>query len=158
LLKLSTMDALDLLRAQHAEILGLFTRVATLDVGERWYVLDILVEAIDLHRRVVPLCLSSTSVSRSSPEDFDRFRRVRDELTALDPADPRFLAELADLQEQATRHCRREQERLFPAMERQLDSQARLALAKAVLDVIAEFEREGEREDWGLLRQVATVG
>jgi hypothetical protein len=62
LLSLQSMDALELLRTQHAEIRGLFARTETLDAGDRSCALDILVEAIDLHlERSIYTCASRQS-------------------------------------------------------------------------------------------------
>jgi hypothetical protein len=137
------MDALDLLRAQHAEILGLFKRTSTLDAGDRWCALDILVEAIDLHLRVMPLCIARASPPRSERlKDVASLRHIRDELTELDPADAQFAARRARIHDDVLLLCRRQQQRLFPALERQLDESARRSLAMDLLQAIAQFERE----------------
>ena len=137
------MDALDLLRAQHAEILGLFARTEALNVGDRWCALDILVEAIDLHLRVTPICAARVGFARERvAENRHSFERARDELTVLDPSDATFVHELSRVRDDVLRVCRREQQRLFPAIAQQLDRSARLALATDILAVIAQFECE----------------
>lgn len=137
------MDALDLLRAQHAEILGLFARTSTLDAGDRWCALDILVEAIDLHLRMMPVCAARAGLPRSeSLKDVANLEQVRDELMEIDPADAQFEASLSRIHADVLLLCRREQQRLFPALERQLDPTARLALAVELLQAIAQLERD----------------
>lgn len=144
------MDALDLLRAQHAEILGLFARTSTLDAGDRWCALDILVDAIELHLRMMPTCAARAGLPRGeSLKQVAELEKVRDELMELDPADAQFEASLSRVHDDVLRLCRREQQRLFPALAKQLDQPARLALAVDLLQAIAQLEREHDPRESG---------
>ena len=137
------MDALDLLRAQHAEMLGLFARTSTLETGERWCALDILVEAIDLHLRTMPLCAARAGLPRNeSLKDVASLRHIRDQLMEIDPADAQFAAALARIHDDVLILCRRQQQRLFPALERHLDESAHLSLTRDLLEALAQLERE----------------
>lgn len=151
------MDAIDLLRAQHHDIDVLLARLPTLPTDEQRRELEIVADVIDLHLRVedrhlYPLVceLSLEPLDDEADDDHRRIAGVLEELRALSPDDARFAARLERLRAALGEHCRREDERLFPAVERALSRAVRRALARTMMETIAERENEdwigGERE------------
>ena len=161
LLPVSGVDAIDLLREQHRDIESLLRRLPTLPLGEQRRELEIVADVIELHLRVEGRHLYPLVCELSLDDDVGdevaaewlRIGRVLDELRALPPEHDRFTRVLERLRDELDAHCRREDERLFPAVARALSCGVRRALAQTMLETIAERENEdwigGERVELG---------
>jgi hemerythrin-like domain-containing protein len=145
------VDAIDLLREQHRDIESLLTRLPTLPPDEQRRELEIVADVIDLHLRVedrhlYPLVceLSLEEADDETGAEHGRIERVLDELRGTAPDEGRFGLLLQRLRDELGAHCRREDERLFPAVARALSGRVRRALGQTMMETIAERENE----DW----------
>jgi hypothetical protein len=143
------MDALDILRMQHAEIQEHFDHLTGCEVDGRRRTLEILVDAIEMNLRVedrhvyaVVEALESDAERSQAAEEHRGIRRAYADLIVLDPLDPRFLRILRVLYDQWSAHRNREEGSLFRRIDELTDASVRAALGRSMLETIAEIENE----------------
>jgi len=140
------MKATELLRQQHREVAALFkSALKSDDPDEQMDLAEEIADKLALHAAIeeeifYPAVREAIGTRRGEQDVLEAYEEhhavklLLEELPDADPADERFDAKLAVLQEMVQRHVEDEEEEIFPAAEKKL--------GKAKLEELAEAMEE----------------
>jgi hypothetical protein len=140
------IDVVQLVRQQHDRVRELFIRV---DDGELRLVHDLL-DDIAMHLEVEEAVLYPALVDtplgpqiRIAAEEHLSVKRIISDLVESDPRDKRFAARITVLRRQVEEHMEDEETEVLPELERELDYDRRLAMAKDMRDFMRALVEHG---------------
>ena len=146
-----TIDALEFLKQQHDEVLGLFEQIEQADQEEKLELFTELADKIAAHSTIEEKLFYPSAMNEDtedllleSTEEHLAAKRVLADLLSLDPDDEHWDAKLVVLKEEIRHHAKDEEEqKLFPILKRVMDEEQRAALGN---EMIAMFEELMESE------------
>lgn len=147
-----SLNAMDLLTAQHRYVEKLFAQIAK-EQGERKAaafreLADILAIHAAIEEQIFYPSVKTASTEdllRESAEEHLAMKRILADLIAMDAASEQFDAKLAVLEEQVSHHAKQEEERkLFPLVRAEQDEDFVTALANEMIVLMVSLQQQGD--------------
>src|SRR5262249_29179061 len=147
-----TIDALDLLAEQHADVEDLFAQIASTK-RDRRTLFDELADKLAAHTTIeeklfYPAAMSkqTEALLRDAVDDHLEVKRILAELLDMDSDDEEFDEVLAELEQAVSHHVRVEEDELFPIVRAQLTEDALAGLGNELLAMFDEQMATSPRE------------
>jgi hemerythrin superfamily protein len=147
-----SLNAMDLLRAQHRTVEKLFAQVANADGTRKSAAFRELAEILAIHAAIEEQIFypsvktaSTEDLLRESAEEHLAMKRILADLMEMDVASGRFDAKLKVLEEQVSHHAKQEEERkLFPLIRAEQDDDFMAALANEMIALMVGLQQQGD--------------
>ena len=146
------MNAVELLKADHEVVSGLFEKVKATDEAEHPQIFTKIKAELDVHAHIeeslfYPKLLEEgdeelSSLVREGIEEHRQVKMFLRELHALAEQSDKFEAKLKVLMEDIEHHVKEEEGEMFPLVEDQFDSEVLDELGDAMEEEKKEFNRE----------------
>ena len=147
-----TIDVLEILQSQHAEVDQLFEQIEGGE-GDRAALFDELADKIAAHSTVeerifypAAMDVKTEDLLREAVEEHLSAKRVIADILESDPSDPQFSAKVKVLQEQIEHHVKEEETELFPKVQKLFSKDELEDLAVVMQDTAEDLEKGAPRE------------
>ncbi|HVU53117.1 MAG TPA: hemerythrin domain-containing protein [Polyangia bacterium] len=149
------MNAIDLLKAQHRKVEGLFSKIhKAKDAKKKEGLFVEIADSLAIHATIEEhhfypgvKAKSTEGLLLESVEEHLAMKRVLSDLLDLDVQDETFDAKLKVLQDLVEHHVEEEEDDLFPKVAKSLDKDQLAELAEAMESEQAELEERGNPRD-----------
>jgi hemerythrin superfamily protein len=145
-----TVDAIELLKAQHDEAKALFRKIEKADGGRKGMLFDELADALAVHAAIeekhfYPATKSARTeeLLQEAVEEHLSVKRLIADLLELEPSDAQFDAKISVLEEQVGHHVEEEEGELFPKVKKMLSADELEDLGVVMEDTADALKAEG---------------
>ena len=143
------MDAIELLKAQHKEVKGLFKKIEKAEEDEKQDSFEQLADALAVHAAIeekhfYPATMNARTeelLQEAVEEHLSVKRLIADMDMSSD--DPQFDAKITVLQEQIDHHVEEEEEELFPKVRKMLQKEVLEDLGVVMEDMAEDLKGAG---------------
>jgi hemerythrin superfamily protein len=146
----ASVDAIELLEAQHEEVEKLFGKIERAEEEEKQDLFEQLADALAVHATIeekhfYPATKSARTeeLLQEAVEEHLSAKRLIADLMEMSPDDPQFEAKMKVLQEQVEHHVEEERTGLFPKVRKMLKKEELEDLGVVMEDLADELKASG---------------